>query len=737
MSVPQRLRGVKVLKAVSSALRLQILNLLFDRGSLSYTELMGSLKMNPSRDAGRFAYHLKFLLKADLVEADVETRKYLLTELGKMVIEVADRVEKRASKPKGMLVRASRLALEEFDVNRIANSLIHEAKMPADLAQKVSKEAESRLIKSKTKYLTAPLVREMVNAILIEKGLEEYRHKLTRLGLPVYEVSMLIESKSKNLQDPSSIREAAGEAVLNEYTLLNVFPRDIADAHLSGAIHIDGLDSWILKPSEVIHDLRFFFQNGLSTEKLSVLRSHSPPQNMESALFTVLNVILHSAREVSGTQTLPYFNLFLAPFTKEADQTRIKETLRSFILSLGQLSNASISLELTVPKFIDNRSATGPFGKPCGKYEDFQQETQQLASAILDVLSEESSTVPLFSPKVIVAVRSEIFSNERAKALFLKAHRLASEKGLVYFAYLRREGQTQAVYSGSGCRFDTDLNSDWETDTLRTGCLGTVAVNLPRIVYECVDDKAKFLDLLRERLELAARAFDIKYAALKKDEDLLPFLKQNCEGDRYYNLDTSSRLISLIGVKEAVEVFSGKNAHQDEKTSQFLDEIIACSFDFLHRAGRKRGKRLLPALLSSNEAPERLAQLDIDRFGLGKVKHMGTREKPFYSSVSGLLVKNGQIPMELLAAEQKLDRLRAGGSLCMVELGSDEYTPDSLASLSQQIFEQGGIEFFTYDRKFTFCAKCKRSWFGVLHKCPACGAVGTLRICDRSAVKEA
>ena len=737
MSVPQRLRGVKVLKAVSSALRLQILNLLFDRGSLSYTELMGSLKMNPSRDAGRFAYHLKFLLKADLVEADVETRKYLLTELGKMVIEVADRVEKRASKPKGMLVRASRLALEEFDVNRIANSLIHEAKMPADLAQKVSKEAESRLIKSKTKYLTAPLVREMVNAILVEKGLEEYRHKLTRLGLPVYEVSMLIESKSKNLQDPSSIREAAGEAVLNEYTLLNVFPRDIADAHLSGAIHIDGLDSWILKPSEVVHDLRFFFQNGLSTEKLSVLRSHSPPQNMESALFTVLNVILHSAREVSGTQTLPYFNLFLAPFTKEADQTRIKETLRSFILSLGQLSNASIALELTAPKFIDNRSATGPFGKPCGKYEDFQQETQQLASTILDILSEESSTVPLFSPKVIVAVRSEIFSDERAKALFLKAHRLASEKGLVYFAYLRREEQSQAVYSGSGCRFDTDLNGDWETDTLRTGCLGTVAVNLPRIVYECANDKAKFLDLLRERLELAARALDIKYVALKKDENLLPFLEQNCEGDRYYSLDTSSRLISLIGVKEAVEAFSGKNAYQDEKASQFLDEIIACSFDFLHRAGRKRGKRLLPALLSSNEAPKRLAQLDIDRFGLGKVKHMGTREKPFYTSVSGLLVKNGQIPVELLAAEQKLDRLRAGGSLCMVELGSDEYTPDSLASLSQQIFEQGKIEFFTYDRKFTFCAKCKRSWFGVLHKCPVCGAVGTLRVCDRSAVKEA
>ncbi|TRO43876.1 ArsR family transcriptional regulator, partial [Candidatus Bathyarchaeota archaeon] len=175
MSLSHRARGIKVLKAVSSPIRLQILNFLFDKSALSYTELMTALKMNPSRDAGRFAYHLKFLLKTNLVEADVESKKYLLTDLGKMIIDVADRVEKKAFKPKVMLVRTSHSTLEEFDANKIANSLIKEAKMPPDQAQKAAKEAEKLLLKSKTKYLTAPLVREVVNAILIEKGQEEYR----------------------------------------------------------------------------------------------------------------------------------------------------------------------------------------------------------------------------------------------------------------------------------------------------------------------------------------------------------------------------------------------------------------------------------------------------------------------------------------------------------------------------------------------------------------------------------
>ena len=123
----QRARGVKVLKAVSSPLRLQILNLLFDKGGLSYTELMNALKMNPSRDAGRFAYHLKFLLKADLIEPDSEAKKYSLTDLGKMVLDVADRVEKKADKPRGLTIRTSHYTFEEFDVNKIANSLIKEA----------------------------------------------------------------------------------------------------------------------------------------------------------------------------------------------------------------------------------------------------------------------------------------------------------------------------------------------------------------------------------------------------------------------------------------------------------------------------------------------------------------------------------------------------------------------------------------------------------------------------------
>src|SRR3990170_5624122 len=106
-------RGTRVLKAISSPLRLQILNLLYERGPLPYTKIMSVIRLSPTRDAGKFAYHLKFLLNADLIEPDEETRKYRLTELGQMLIGVVENIDERVSKKRKMFVRTSRLAIEE------------------------------------------------------------------------------------------------------------------------------------------------------------------------------------------------------------------------------------------------------------------------------------------------------------------------------------------------------------------------------------------------------------------------------------------------------------------------------------------------------------------------------------------------------------------------------------------------------------------------------------------------
>jgi anaerobic ribonucleoside-triphosphate reductase len=717
-----------VLKAVSSTTRLRILNLLFDRGSLSYTELMSVLKMNPSRDAGRFAYHLKLLLKTDLIEPDVKAKKYCLTELGKTIVGVAEEIEKKAFKPKRMLVRTSRFALEEFDRSKIADSLITEANVPADLAQKVARETEKRLFKYKTKYLTAPLIREVVNAILIEKGLEQYRHKLTRLGLPVDDVNTILKSRGKALQEKVSVCEESGKAVLEEYTLLNTLPRDIADAHMSGLIHLNNLSSWVLKPSEVAHDVRFFFQKGLNLEKTNSIRhSYPPPENLEAALSTAFSVLLYCAEEVSGGQTIDYFNVFLAPFARGMERSEVKEAMRLFVSNLNKHVDAvSLGLELSIPDFIAEKHAFGRSGKTVGNYGDFLEESRLVASLLVEVLREESARKPLFDPRFVMKIRSETLKDEKARELLLQTHFLAAESGVPYFAVCSGKSEHD-VFSASGDRLAADFKGDWEVDTLRTGCVGNVTINLPRVAYQSKADESRFFEILKQRVEMAARALEIKYNALKQSgENLLPFLMQSVDGDQYFRLENAPRLICLVGLNEAVEAFHGKSIDEDGQALEFCEKITQYVLDSARKVGKKRGKRLLPAILPNFLASMRLASLDIERFGVAKVRFLGTRENPFYSTVSRLTLENGAIPLERLKTEQKTCLSCVGGHLTVIELGEAEQRPDELVSLTERIVHGQHPRFFTYNRNLTYCISCKRSWFGLLHKCPSCGATSTL-----------
>ncbi|MCW3996255.1 MAG: ArsR family transcriptional regulator [Candidatus Bathyarchaeota archaeon] len=731
-SQPHRTRGVKVLKAVSSPIRLQILNLLFDNSALSYSELMNQLKMNPSRDAGRFAYHLKFLLKAGLVEADVEAKKYFLTDLGKMVLDVADRVEKKAVKPRGMIVRTSHLTVEEFDVNKIANSLIKEAKMPAELAQRAAKEAEKRLIKSKAKYLTAALIREVVNGILVEKGYEDYRHKLTRVGMPIHEVTALIE-KHDAAQDSAYTIVKAGQTVLGEYTLLNIFPRDIADAHLSGAIHIDGLGTWILKPNEVIHDLRYFFQHGIKLDNPTHV-SMPPPTNFKSALSIAFNVALHTSKETNCSQTFNYFNVFLAPYTRGNEAAKLKDALRLFILNLNQHADVTLGLDLAIPKQTAQKEAIGPEIKDNGKYADYTQESLLLAGLVLDIFEEESALKPIFNPKIVIKINNDTLANESSRDVLFKAHRLAVLNGIPYFANLTKKDAENLAFAASGVKFAPDLTGDWETDTLRTGCLGWVTLNLPRIAQECEKDKSKFLDLIKERFELAARALHIKGNALKQfGKNSLPFLLQKPSGDTYFRLENCSRLVNLAGFREAVESFTEKDIVTDE-SRLFAEEIITTLSAYKQKMGRKYGKRLYPVVLGNREASERLAQLDIERYGVAKVKFSGTREKPYYSTAKRINIKAAeplQVPVGMVEMTRTLRGINVGGNLDIFELEDTEYKPLALMELTRKLIESSATEFFTYARRVSYCENCRKNWLGTLHKCPSCGSMSTLTTFDR------
>lgn len=231
------------MESVSSPIRFSMLKALSHQ-KLSYTELVKAIGLERDKDAGKFSYHLKKLLSSELIEVDPSSGKYALSHKGVKVLSLLERMEEELSDKTLMIVRRSDQTIEPFDKGKIAEALMKEAKLPPRLAKEIASVTEKKLFDLKIDYLTAPLIRELVNSILLDMGLEKYRHKLTRVGMPLHDAEDLLK-KSIESEDWKVFVEEASGSIAKEYLLLGFLPRRIADMHLHGKIDIYPISGWL------------------------------------------------------------------------------------------------------------------------------------------------------------------------------------------------------------------------------------------------------------------------------------------------------------------------------------------------------------------------------------------------------------------------------------------------------------------------------------------------------------
>ena len=91
-----------------------------------------------------------------------------------------------------LFVRTSTEDIVRWNRQRIVDALIRETNIDIATAEAISREVEKQIIASGIGLLTAPLIRELVDARLIERGLEQARRMHARVGFPLYDVSQLL-----------------------------------------------------------------------------------------------------------------------------------------------------------------------------------------------------------------------------------------------------------------------------------------------------------------------------------------------------------------------------------------------------------------------------------------------------------------------------------------------------------------------------------------------------------------
>jgi ribonucleoside-triphosphate reductase len=690
---------------------LHVLKLLVSKGPLPYTEIMYEAKLDPVRDAGKFVYHLKTLRKAGLVSIEKGTKKYGVTELGKILVEFSRDLEEYIAVKRGRLfVRTSRMTIEEFDRTRIARSLVSEAKMPQTLADEVAAEAEERLLKFGIVYLSAPLIRELVNIILIERKLEEYRHKLTRLGLPVNDVTLLLREAGQKQLDANWVQQSAGERVTEEYVLLNSLPRATIDAHLAGQIHLEDAASWILKPSILFHEVSLFFRRGTPAT--------NPPSSLEDALESVQKILRTAEREVSGEQVFDHFNVTLAPFIRGLPHQRVQESIKRFMYDLNWdgFSNTisgqvTIGLDHQIPDHIQKRTAVGPNGKPEGIYADYSREAEELFATFIDASLEIGHQQPILNPSIVV--RNPSGKIETADEFLNLAFESAAKYSVPNF--LIQSAEQNYSISSEGPILSEDIDGTKGAGSV----VGTVQLNVPRAAYEASGKDERFLQAVQSETTEAVKALQLRQQSINErvSEGILPLLAWQANGGAYYDSKRAQGEIGLLGLAEAVKHHTRAELWENPSLA-FAKKIVEAARRAISETDA-RDIRVRIGLHSSPQASARLASIDADKFGFSTVVYQGSKKYPYYNDVPAIPLTQ-KVPFATRASiEGELQRSFDGGSLLPLIVRSK--TDSTALSKASREISEAGVRYFTFSSQYSRCQRCYKTSAGVRARCDNCG----------------
>jgi len=546
--------SVLILQSIGSPMRLSVLELL-QEGGLRYNDLMRKLGLNQKTDAGKFSFHVKKLMRARLIELNPAEKKYQLTKIGDSVLkhihEMRGELIEEEALPK---VRTTKLTIEPFERRKIVDSLVREARLEEDEAEEISLEVQDKIYRLKPRYLTAPLIRELVVSTLMDRGLERFRFKMTRLGMPLYDVG-------KTLMETEGDRSVskAGREVLVQYVLLELLPRAIADAHMSGELRFNFLADWALRPDEIIHD------PSIDMEWFSVVPGR--PLRLKTSdgkadRLSIDRFIAALSVEVANAQTI-------LPLEKVKDDKEGAEGNLWFSASEGVCVNMMARVD---GKTSD--SSANPIGK------------------LLDL----GKTMPLSGLRGSI-VASGMKDNEFRKLL----DSASSAASLGATVLISKKPYTVITYDHIALKDIYPSAAEYQGLSV----LGSAAIRTPAIARKVKDSESRFFDRLRTLVQKARLAFEAKaeFLSARLEKGKLPISSSRKEDRSYLRTDKFICALTAEGIHEAAVIMTSESDWHSKSNLATVEKILNSLRAAMERESTEKMK-LVPAITIPTNFPE-------------------------------------------------------------------------------------------------------------------------------------
>lgn len=260
-----------------------------------------------------------------------------------------------------------------WDRKRIVKQILDKTDLSVELAINVAKSVENRIIASDMSIINTPLIRELVNNELMERG---FSHQLRDLSLyrisKDYLESLMFTKSTENSNivnnNPEAVNMGIAELVLKQWALDTIFSSEVKRAHDTGAVHVHDLGY----PTRVYcssHSIEYIKKYGLTG--LINLNTESKPARSASVLTGHLNTFLASMQaNYAGALGIAYINILYAPFLVGMNKKELKQVAQELIFNGsqnafsrgGQTLFLDFNIHTGVPSYLKKVPAIGPGG---------------------------------------------------------------------------------------------------------------------------------------------------------------------------------------------------------------------------------------------------------------------------------------------------------------------------------------------------------------------------------------
>lgn len=514
-----------------------------------------------------------------------------------------------------------------WDRNIIVNQLLKETKLseifyssPAitkEEAVDIAKEAEKIIKKMNIKFLSGPLIREIVNNILLDRGYVEWRNIMTRVGASVYDAYEIdtgygfeANDNANQLNNAETSHKRKADKMSKEQNLL-LMPKELADLHLNGDFHIHDLEYMGTRPFCQDWDLRYFFYYGLMPDGVGTQSSVAKPaKNAEVAFLHAVKAMGSAQTNFAGGQGFYNFLTFMAPYLEGKSETEIRQLMQMFVYEMmqmmcargGQTVFSSVQLSPGVPKLWKNIPIVA-IGKvwdgkqaPLRTYGEFEKEVRLGFKAMMDVMLEGDAWGKPFSfPKPEISIEPDFIEEDEEfnsthpdlptyKELYRMTFELAAKFGTPYFdnqlPEYRGAGEGISCYQCCAYQFSSNPTDDKEFDDklhfrngkhFSMGSWMVMSLNCPRAAYRAERDDEKLFNELKLLMNRSVEVFKIKRkwmnSLIKKNR--IPFAAQ-CpkdpntgeKGVMAVDFDSLVYTIGIVGINEMVQYHTGYQIHE-------------------------------------------------------------------------------------------------------------------------------------------------------------------------------